>query len=681
MKKNLKYLKNLFDRDGIQVPEKLSEKSIMELLKDSGQERSRETEPSYVPSSSSGIMHLKRRRTSLPIRKLAVSAACVLLAVLLIPVVYDRITVPPDTSTVNGKLYTFSNTGEIRNLLRNLNRNSSPGSYNSPFLFTEDADMAAAQTAEAPAAFESREAVTSGMSNSSSSSADTGTSGNTEDHSSTYLQVEGVDEADIVKTDGSYIYYVTRNAEVQIYSASEGKTEKLSTIGHGSVDNYIHDIYLMDDLLVTVGVVYDAGESSSAVVTYDISNRIEPEQISIFRQSGEIVSSRMVGNYVYLVTSEYVYKGGRELPMITKNGNYETMDAADICAVPEPQSPSYVTLSSVDVSAGSSMECKSKAILGASEEIYCSNKNLYTTASEYDQKKNRYSTRVVKASLNGSKVGFEATGTVDGTINDQFSMDEKEGYFRIATTTRRDGIEVNNLFVLDQNMKETGSVTGFARNESIRAVRYIGDMAYVITFEQVDPLFIIDLSDPSDPKIKGEVQIDGFSSLLVPAAENRLLGIGYLTKDNGYGGVYTDGLKLALFDISNPSHPEVLDSREFEGMHSPAQEDHRALTVNQEKKYYAIPYGEYNSRIGIITSDDVLTDAEQDPSSMSAEPVKPEYTGGVLVFGAEDSINVFDDHNLTEEKSLQRSVYIDDWIYALDEKGNVLSFQPENVTR
>ena len=149
----------------------------------------------------------------------------------------------------------------------------------------------------------------------------------------------------------------------------------------------------------------------------------------------------------------------------------------------------------------------------------------------------------------------------------------------------RGGIDVNNLFVLDPDLKEAGSVTGFARNESIKAVRYVGDKAYVITYEAIDPLFIIDLSDPEDPSIEGEVMIDGFSTLLVPVNEGRMLGIGHATGDNGYGGEYDSGLKLALFDISDPSHPAVLDSMEFKDMMSPAQSDHHALMVNAEAGY------------------------------------------------------------------------------------------------
>jgi uncharacterized secreted protein with C-terminal beta-propeller domain len=140
----------------------------------------------------------------------------------------------------------------------------------------------------------------------------------------------------------------------------------------------------------------------------------------------------------------------------------------------------------------------------------------------------------------------------------------------------------------------------------------MGDTAYVITYQAIDPLFVIDLSHPDDPEILGEVKIDGFSSQLVPIGNNKLLGIGYATGDNGYGGEYAAGLKLALFDTSDPTEPKVIDSREFENMDSPAQNTHLALTVNSEKGYYAIPYSveHYEEFIDDEPDDIVLEDSD-----------------------------------------------------------------------
>jgi uncharacterized secreted protein with C-terminal beta-propeller domain len=227
-------------------------------------------------------------------------------------------------------------------------------------------------------------------------------------------------------------------------------------------------------------------------------------------------------------------------------------------------------------------------------------------------------------------------------------------------------------------------VTGFARNESIKAVRYMGTKAYVITYEAIDPLFIIDLADPKDPRIEGEVKIDGFSTLLVPAGEGRLIGIGHATGDNGYGGEYDSGLKLALFDISDPSHPKVLDSKEYENMTSPAQSDHHALTVNQEEGWYAIPYDIYDYEAGgddVFIIEDAESSEDEGPSGdtdavETTEEPEDYHQAGVLVFSTEgDKIRTVDKHRI-DASQLYRSVFIGDWIYALDARGVAGSFRP-----
>ncbi|MBQ2569385.1 MAG: beta-propeller domain-containing protein, partial [Ruminococcus sp.] len=171
--------------------------------------------------------------------------------------------------------------------------------------------------------------------------------------------------------------------------------------------------------------------------------------------------------------------------------------------------------------------------------------------------------------------------------------DEYNGKLRVATTSRdSEQNEINNLYVLDENLRQLGSVTGFAQNESIKAVRYINDTAYVITYEQTDPLFVIDVSDPSQPAIKGEVKISGFSTLLVPVDDNTLLGIGYHTTDITEGDAameMQDGVKIVTFDVSDKSDPKVLDTQIFENYYSAVQHDPKALLVNFERGDFTIP--------------------------------------------------------------------------------------------
>ena len=670
---DLEYIRSLFDADDIHAPDSLSEENIMAMLPDRTDEKPVQETSDYSSDITEYSSQDKPARkpvfTRTVVKHLAVTAACLIFAVFGGVQLYQTVTAPPDTGIQNGELYTFKDKSEIEHLVSSLDR-SQDILYDGDVL--EEAEMVTEDSAPATGSMDA------GSGNMVRSEAKSSSSAG--DHSDTYLQVEDVDEADIVKTDGRYIYYVSNDREVIILSADNGKTQLMSKIGAGEVENYVHDIFLKGDTLITVGYVYDGDDGYTGVTTYDISDRKKPEMITSFRQTGTIGSSRMVGNYVYLVTRDSVYKGGRVLPKCIVDGNYTEMTPDSICCVPEPELPSYIVLSAMDITSGKDSKCKSSAIFGASEEVYCNDHNLYTTATEWDDKTSSSATRIVRASLDGLKVKFNATVKVRGRIDDQFSMDEKDGYFRIATTSQRDGMDVNNLFVLDKDLKETGTLSGFARNESIRAVRYFGDKAYVITYEQIDPLFIIDLSDPENPSIDGEVKIDGFSTLLVPAGEGRLLGIGHATGDNGYGGEYAAGLKLVLFDISDPSQPKVLDSREFKDMSSPAQDTHKALTVNSRDGWYAVPYSVYNYEDEpILIEEEGPADASASETAPSEEIsdelyTEPQFEAGVLVFGADDKLNIYDQHSLSENY-LTRSVYIGDYIYALDEEGNVSSFR------
>ena len=299
-------------------------------------------------------------------------------------------------------------------------------------------------------------------------------------------------------------------------------------------------------------------------------------------------------------------------------------------------------------------------MLGSGDKLYCNEENLYLATTDFKSGSMFASgyTRLVKFSLNKTKIKLTACGEVRGTVNDQFSLDEKDGKLRIATTVSRaaEGVtDVNFLYILDEKLKQIGEVSGFATNEHIEAVRYIGNTAYVITFERTDPLFVIDLSDPKKPKITGEVKIDGFSSSLTPVDENTLLGIGYSTITNYSGGVQTNGLKIVLFDISDKNRPKVISEKELTDCSSPAQENHKAIVINRKKGYFAIPINDYNgnSSVGIIKID-----------------------GRGFIFSALDSkknfdpkdyydFGEYDDYVPYNDVEMTRCTYIGDFVYAL----------------
>ncbi|MDE6766658.1 MAG: beta-propeller domain-containing protein, partial [Eubacterium sp.] len=445
--------------------------------------------------------------------------------------------------------------------------------------------------------------------------------GRADSYADTYRQVDAVDEGDIIKNDGEYIYYVSSNHNcIKIYETASGEGKLVSQIddfrisdyGDNSEDEYIQDIYIYNDTLVVntykfeYSEDYSRAEELALVHLFDVSDVSEPKQINTLLQSGAYVSSRLIGNQLYFVSNDYIYSEECKsdddyIPYICngKNAEKTVIPFQDIAYGNNPDTASYLIVSAINIETG---ECSTdtKAIFGAGSNMYCNENNMYITMGQWRWNRDiallnaaqpiESKTQIVKVNLSENGIQFTATCEVAGDVNNQFSLDEKDGKLRVATTSYNENDErTNNLFVLDESLNKIGEITGFADNESIQAVRFVGDTAYVITYEQVDPLFIIDLSDPASPQIKGEVEITGFSSLLVPVDENTLLGIGYSTYQGEYGEA-TDGVKLALFDISDHENPIVLDSFVLNDAFSEAQQNHHALVVNNDKGYYAIPY-------------------------------------------------------------------------------------------
>lgn len=514
-------------------------------------------------------------------------------------------------------------------------------------------------------------------------------------HSETYLQVEGVDEADRVKVDGKYLYFIDSTGNrIMIYRADNGKAEKVSSIRSDN-DVYFRDIFLKGDRLVAVGDLYDDyTDTKTAAEIYDITDRKNPVKTADYAQSGSAVSQRMVGDILYLVTDQYVY--GREVPYCGDAEKMEKLEAKDISCVPSPARAEYTVIGAVDTSSGKEISHVTKALLGGSQDIYSNGENLYVAGMTYIRKKGekqdgglvrRYlvpfysgnaATMIVKVKMSNGNIKITDSAVVKGTIDDQFSMDERDGKFRIATTSTTDsGEQVNNLFVLDRKLDELGHVSGFARGESIKAVRYVKNKAYVITYEQTDPLFVIDLTDSKDPKIEGAVKIDGFSTLLVPLSENRLLGIGYGTRQvESWQEI--SGIKFALFDISDPSKPDVVTSKTMEGIFSDAQEDHRALVMlgSGEDAEFILPCWKEIENYAVDYDDDIVEDAEESGET-DAEGKYYEYTdnsprGGILTMSAADDrieVKSFDEI----QDGVERCPVIGDYIYAVTDMDDVVS--------
>jgi inhibitor of cysteine peptidase len=449
------------------------------------------------------------------------------------------------------------------------------------------------------------------------------------DFSETNVQVSGVDEADIIKNDGEYVYMI-KNQTVRILKAyPPSNMKETAKIEIDDQSFWPQEMYVDGDKLVIIGQAnnyyYNGGilrtllmppypyrSDQTKVYIFDISDRSNPTQARVVRLDGYYTTSRRINNDLFMVLnanpSVWVYdsatKGEDLIPQIQDNDNDPEPMAgcADIRYFPGFYIPNYLVVASIplDDDKGS---IDREVFLGSSENVFSSRTNLYVANTAYDY--NRYTdwnwnwdeakTHVYKFALDNGKVDFKARGEVPGTILNQFSMDAYKENFRIATTKGNTWDDTNpstnNVYILDTDMKTVGSLEGLAPGEKIYSTRFLGDRLYMVTYKQVDPLFAIDLKDPENPKVLGSLKIPGFSEYLHPYDENHIIGFGKETVENDKGVVTMEGMKMGMFDVTDVTKPvqkfvEVIGDR---GTYSELLNNHKALLFDKDKELLAFP--------------------------------------------------------------------------------------------
>ncbi|MCM1544312.1 MAG: beta-propeller domain-containing protein [Ruminococcus sp.] len=442
--------------------------------------------------------------------------------------------------------------------------------------------------------------------------------------SQTNTQVNGVDEADIVKNDGRYLYIIADNVTLSIVDTQTMKTvyTKAFSAKDSKKTLLLDDMYLIANKLVLIGyemdkmsdtvnvkdgVIYTTSccyawpiASDSVSIMLDISDKSNITEIKRNSQSGSIVSTRMIGSVLYVVTryaaDVYDRKSLEENSVPKINGSKLTHNEIYRDASKKDMGQ-YVIVSAFDT-AKENEPIGKLAVLGDGDEVYCTENKLYLTSSEYDERaKSGFfdSTEIYALSLNGTDITYVANGTVNGTINNQYSIDEYNGYLRIATTAFTDKSEVSCLYVLDANLNVIGKLEDIAKDERIKSSRFIGDTAYIVTFRNTDPLFAIDLSNPASPKILGEVKLPGFSEYLHPVGNNLLVGVGYSGDENSAD---MNSVKVSLFDISDKTNPKELDSHIIKNAGTDVNYDAKAFLYYPERDLVGIPiyYDVYDSK-------------------------------------------------------------------------------------
>ncbi len=459
---------------------------------------------------------------------------------------------------------------------------------------------------------------------------DSSSNNNLIDYSDTNIQVLGVQEADIIKTDGNYIYALS-NEYLYIIKADKGNLKLVSSIKHREIaDNsssMFVEIYLKNNKLIAIEnkYKYDSnysypendgmeifpiyGSSDTAVVIFDITDIANPKKENELIQSGGYLSSRMIDNYLYLVTNYSVYeseiKSSKTETYIpyTETEEKKLLEVDDIYIVPNPSSSQYLVVTGMNVNSSDDFTSK-KSVFGSGSTIYSSKENLYVASYESVEEAGYYKskTNILKFSLKEGKVDLKNTGVVNGSILNQFSMDEYSDTFRIVTTnydykiysndfdnvvTNWNEDSKNNIYVLNEELKLIGKIENLAKGERVYSVRFDQEIAYFVTYEQVDPLFAVDLTNPKKPVIINELKIPGFSEYLHVYSEKYLFGLG--KEASATGEVL--GIKISMYDITDKTdikekYKLVLGSKYS---WSEASYNHKAILVSPEKNIVAFP--------------------------------------------------------------------------------------------
>lgn len=527
------------------------------------------------------------------------------------------------------------------------------------------------------------------------------------DYSLTNNQVSGVDEGDIIKTDGTYVYALVYNDLYIIKAAPAAEAQVLSKITFKSRPA---NLYISGDRLAVFGAddqiyttkMYESFRRRnpfSFLKVFDISDKKSPALVRDLEFEGSYTDSRLIGDYLYFITSNYSYLQENEplLPRVIDQGQVisEKCDiSGNRCYAPPVyyfdasyDSYNFLSVNSVNLKDNGEALSGQVYLLNSANSIYVSPENIYLTYTKYlDQYElaqtlkrglvydrlnasekekitkieaaeafllNKYEKRskvaqiidnyvnslkeaeaksfetdfqaklqqkytelakemeqtlIYKIGINKGQLEYKAKGSVIGQVLNQFSLDEYKGNLRIATTksqlwmpyqaTQESSESYSNIYVLDGDLKVLSGLENLATTERIYAARFLGDRAYIVTYRQTDPIFVIGLADPQNPKVLASLKIPGFSTYIHPYDEtgNKIIGIGKSTEESADGSVKVKGLKLSLFDFTDLSKPKETDSYLIGGVNSDsiALYDHKAFLFSLNKDLLVLPAAVYS---------------------------------------------------------------------------------------
>lgn len=504
-------------------------------------------------------------------------------------------------------------------------------------------------------------------------------------YSDTNVQVEGVDEADIVKCDGEYIYQV-KDREVIIIKAQP--VSSLAVSARIPLEENPRELYVDDNRLVTISDSYDYGpypvpmedigpapdakrlmpphysQPGLIITTYNTANKSKPVKINSYRMEGTYLSSRMINHNIFVITNQYLYEPVK--PVYYINNTAMEIPYSQIQYFPDILHDSYLNIAQLTLNETDKFSVYS--YLGSGSEIYCSANHLYVTAAEYNPTYNyeyympSESTLVFKFNL-GSGVEYMSKGMVPGRLLNQFSMDEYNDYFRLFTTTDEwSSGSSNALYILDQNLREVSRIENIAPGEKIYSARFMENRAYLVTFKQMDPFFVLDLS-PENPAILGKLKIPGFSSYLHPYKDDFVIGLGYDTVVTKGGGVRQGGIKAALFNVHDVNNPIEVDQAVIgtSGSSSEACDNHKAFMLYNDLLAFPCTVYEPASADSYYGSFSF-----QGAYVYGISEAGLDYRGRITHLNSEDYLKA-GDYWYNSQDNVRRIIYLDDKLYTLSD--------------
>ncbi len=576
------------------------------------------------------------------------------------------------------------------------------------------------------------------------------------DYSDTNIQELGVDEPDIVKTDGSYLYVIS-NAKLYIINAYPPENADIvSTVTFNEsyapqnlfvngdriaviIQSYHYRDYplkIQDDTISSDVINSEWMDTNSVYIyVYDISDRSNPVSIREVQMEGYYSNARMINEYVYVISTQYRYEPvlyaeneSSYIPKISVDGVAENIGLSDIYYMDAPTTSKTLTnIVSLNILDETEEVNAEVFMIGDPSIIYVSTGNIYITSVSYnydytlmndlirdyvlpylpneateeietldelsldeyqrmtvsewiiqnyaddmsDEDKQTVANQIAtqyektiihKINIDQGAITYLSQGTVPGSINNQFSMSEYDGYLRVASTVHGWMMKsylstiqsYNNMYVLDESLSIIGQLENIAVGEQIYSTRFMDSICYLVTYEQIDPFFVINLQDPEHPMILGELKIPGFSTYLHPYDETHVIGIGQ----------EQNLVKVSLFDVQDVANPQQLSTyqiqqktEEYYWSYSSALYEHKAFLFDKEKQLLVIPVSvDYKESAYVfdISEDEIalkgIITHESDADKIDTnESLKSSYWMGDYSY------------------SIKRSLYIEDVLYTISD--------------